>query len=219
MRIATWNVERLKHHRGMDAMLREIEKVAADILVLTETDIRLHPNFPHYYQTPLLQEYNPDYYRDTENRVSVFTRYKSIRRHDTYDPFTAICVELETEKGNLLMYGTIIGIFGNREASFKPDLEKQMKDIQRLSADGKNLCVIGDYNLTFCDNYYYTKYGRELVAETFSDCGIQLLTRDRKECIDHIAVSKDFVGDGSISIEEWNYDKQLSDHKGIVVEF
>ena len=72
MRIATWNVERLKHYKEKYLMLSEIEMASADILVLTETDIRLMPDFPHYYQTPLLAGSQKIYYADTENRVSVF---------------------------------------------------------------------------------------------------------------------------------------------------
>ena len=37
------------------------------------------------------------------------------------------------------------------------------------------------------------------------------------ECIDHIAVSTEFVGNSIIHVEEWNLDKSLSDHKGIAV--
>lgn len=217
MRIATWNVERLKHHKEKDLMLREIDKAAVDILVLTETDIRLLPDFPHYYQTPLLAEEQSFYYADTENRVAVFSKYECIRRHKTYDEKTAICVELVTEKGNLLVYGTIIGISGNRRADFLPDLKAQMEDFRRLTDEGHDICIIGDYNLSFSDGWYYTKGGRKLVEDTFSECGISILTRDRAECIDHIAISNHFA-DKVISIDEWNYDKRMSDHKGIVVE-
>lgn len=216
LKIATWNVERLKHHRDADSMLREIEKIDADILVLTETDSRLLPDYPYYYNTPLLREIRPDYYRETENRVSVFSKYRCVRQHETYDKYTAICVELDTGAGNLFVYGTIMGIFGNRESSFKGDLLKQMEDIRRLSAHGNKLCVIGDYNLSFCDNYYYTRYGRDLVNQTFEDCRIDILTRDMTWCIDHIAVTKSFASRIE-SIEEWNLEKTLSDHKGIAV--
>ena len=219
MRIATWNVERLKHHRDMDVMLKEIEKVAADILVLTETDTRLHPDYPYCYETPLLVGDQAFYYAETENRVSIFSKYECVRRRDTYDKNTALCVELATDEGNLLVYGTIIGISGNRRPDFIPDLKAQMEDVRRLTVDGLRICFTGDYNLSFADGWYYTKEGRRLVNETFETCGLNILTKDRPECIDHIAVSKDFVGDANVSIEEWNYDKQLSDHKGIVVEF
>lgn len=217
MRIATWNVARLKHRRDIDAMLRQIVRADADILVLTEADTRLHPCFPHCYHTRQLHEFNPRYYADTENRVSVYSRYRCLKQHETFDACTSICVELETELGNLLVYGTIMGIFGNREASFKTDLRAQLSDIRRLSAQGNRLCVVGDYNLSFCDGYYYTREGRALVEETFRDCEIEILTRDRRECVDHIALTTGFAKSVA-RIEEWNIDKRLSDHKGIVIE-
>ena len=65
--------------------------------------------------------------------------------------------------------------------------------------------------------YYYTKFGRNLVRQTFRNCEIDILTQDVPECIDHIAVSKGFAGERA-SVAEWNKDKSLSDHKGIVVE-
>lgn len=35
MKIATWNIERLKHKNGLNLILDEIKSVNADILVLT----------------------------------------------------------------------------------------------------------------------------------------------------------------------------------------
>lgn len=215
MKIATWNIERLKHGRELANIMRSCEETQADILVLTETDEQAHPNFPYCYQTPKLSDIQPDYYKPTENRVSIFTRYKAVKQFPTYDKYTALCVELETERGNLLVYGTIIGIYGNRNPNFAADLVRQVEDIRRLSALG-NVCILGDYNLTFCDNYYYTKQGRADMLQCFSENKIALLTKDRPECIDHIAISEGFVQGVAIRIEEWNYDKALSDHKGIV---
>lgn len=37
------------------------------------------------------------------------------------------------------------------------------------------------------------------------------------ECIDHIAISEKFIDSSTIEIREWNLEKSLSDHKGIVV--
>lgn len=51
----------------------------------------------------------------------------------------------------------------------------------------------------------------------FSESKIVLLTKDRPECVDHIAISESFVRGATVQIDEWNYDKALSDHKGIVV--
>lgn len=56
------------------------------------------------------------------------------------------------------------------------------------------------------------------VNNTFMDCGLKLVTRDRAECIDHIALSESFIAGGIVTVDEWNYDKALSDHKGIVAD-
>lgn len=220
MRIATWNIERLEHKKNLDGMLTECKNAAADILVLTETDERIQPAYRYCFSTPLLKGITtPTLYADTENRVSIFTNYECVRRHKTYDDKTAICVELATEKGNLLVYGTIIGISGNRRKDYGEDLAKQLEDIRRLSSEGNCICMVGDYNCTFSDNYYYTTFGRESMLQCFKENRISILTVDRSECIDHIAISDSFMDGMKVArIEEWNADKSLSDHKGIVVD-
>jgi endonuclease/exonuclease/phosphatase family metal-dependent hydrolase len=218
MNIATWNIERLRHKSQLDSIIRNCEESSADILVLTETDSQVNLKYKHCFQTPKLIETRPTDYKPTENRVSIYTNYNLARHHQTYDKYTALCVELSTERGNLLVCGTIIGIYGNRHKSFAGDLTRQLADIERLTADNKNVCVCGDFNCSFADNYYYTKFGRAAIEKSFVQSGLELLTRNQPECVDHIALSKAFVGDSAIQIQEWNVDKSLSDHKGIVVE-
>ena len=43
LRIATWNIERLKHKKSLEQILLACEQIQADILVLTETDHRVYP--------------------------------------------------------------------------------------------------------------------------------------------------------------------------------
>ena len=231
MKIATWNVERLKHQKHIDKILSAIDDAQADILVLTETDQRIKLNYRYGFHTPQLHDAPSDYhmpgrykeysvtdvYAVTENRVSIYTNYPKIKQYETYDRYTALCVELETETGNLLVYGTIIGIIGNRDESFKQDLLLQVKDYTRLSQAG-NICICGDFNCSFSDNYYFTRFGRETLLTSFADNNISLLTGNQQECIDHIAVSENFAGDNKVTVSEWNLDKSLSDHKGIVAE-
>ena len=228
MRIATWNVERLKHRNELDAIHKACDAARADILVLTEADARVAPDYRFCYRTSSLKgvevpilyrgEIVPVRYADTENRVSIFTNYRCLKAYATFDRFTAVCVELETELGSLLVYGTIIGVFGNREASFQPDLERQMEDIRRLSGEGRNVCLAGDYNLSFADNYYHTTLGRETAQNALRCAGISILTAERSACIDHIAISDSFMAGHRVTdIEEWNIDKTLSDHKGIMI--
>ena len=218
MKIATWNIEGLRHGTQLAKIKGSCEQAPADILVLTETDAAVNPNYKNGFHTPKLTEIEPIYYKPTENRVSIYTNYELIRRHATYDENTALCVELETERGNLLVYGTIIGVYGNRHKSFAEDLTRQLADIERLAADNRRLCVCGDFNCSFSDNYYFTKAGRTAIQECFVKNRLTILTKDRAECIDHIAISEDFITDFGVRVEEWNLDKELSDHKGIAIE-
>ena len=222
MRIATWNIERLNHKRDIEKILQLCEAQNADILVLTETDEQVHPHYKYCFSTPKLSEapssyFLPAVYKPSENRVSIFTNYPCIKQYDTYDKYTSICVELSTPKGNLLVYGTIIGILGNRHPSFKEELKRQCRDYTRLSDEG-NMCICGDYNCSFADNYYFTNDNRNWLLHELGEKNISLLTRYHSECIDHIAVSRNFVDDCDVHFFEWNIDKSLSDHKGIVAE-
>ena len=214
MRIATWNVERLKHKRDLEKIKNICNELRADIFVLTETDEQINLNYKNIFQTEKLPDSN--FYKQTENRVTIFTNYDAVKYYQTYDKFTSVCVELETEFGNLLIYGTIIGIYGNRNKNFKQDLLKQIEDFKILSE--KNICIVGDFNCSFADNCYFTNFGRENLLQTFSDFEIELLTKNSVECIDHIAISKKFLSDRKYNFAEWNIEKSLSDHKGIFVD-
>ena len=215
LRIATWNIERLRHKDKFSLIIENCEQANADILVLTETDLRLNLDYKFCYSTAQPEDMN--FYSSTETRVTIYTNYTLIRCHSTFDEHTAVCVELKTEIGNMIVYGTIIGIYGNRHKNFMQDLLCQVNDIEHL-AEENNLCVIGDFNCSFADSYYYTKNGRAALDEVFSMNDITLITRERAECIDHIAVSNRIIANSTSKIEEWNIEKRLSDHKGIVVE-
>ena len=219
MKIATWNVERLRHKKMLNKILDLIDEVSADILVLTETDKRLHTRYRFCYETSRIKSRKLDIYAPTENRVSIHTNYPCVRQHSTHDEYTALCVELETEKGNLIVYGSIIGIYGNRHQTYIPDLFKQIDDLRRLSRLGTAICFCGDFNCSIEDNYYFTAAGRETILNGLEDCGLSLLTVKQPECIDHIALTIDFVEKAEVNIEEWNQAKKLSDHKGIAVSF
>ncbi len=218
MKIATWNLERLKHKSDIAKINQKIAELKADILVLTETDSQVDStNYKFRIQTPKLKEIQPDYYLESENRITICSNYEIIRQLETYDKYTSLCVELKTELGTITVYGTIIGIYGNRNKNFKTDLSQQLIDYEKLST-GKNFCLIGDYNISFADNYYFTNYGRNELVKVFENNKLNLLTRNRTECIDHIAISESLTTNLKTEIGEWNIDKKLSDHKGIYVE-
>ncbi len=223
MKIATWNIERLKHKRALSEITDTCNRLNADILVLTETDEQVSPHFSFGVYTPtppeiILPKYpEPLRYRHTEHRIAIYSNYRFIQQYRTYDRFTALCVEVETELGNLLVYGSIMGVQGNRRPSYQVDIAAQMADIKRLTSEGRNLCICGDFNCSFADNYYFTNEGRNALRESLNDSHMALLTGAQPECVDHIAISQDFISGYNFEIEEWNQEIRLSDHKGISV--
>ncbi|MBF2709755.1 endonuclease/exonuclease/phosphatase family protein [Flavobacterium soyangense] len=217
MTIATWNLERLKYSKETNKIISILEDLNADILVLTEYDERVNlKNYPFHIATKSLAELQPGYYKSSEKRVKIYSKYEIVNQWQTYDEYTSCCAEIKTEKGNLIVYGTIIGIFGNRNENFKTDLPKQIIDFNILSKN-KNLCIIGDYNISFSDNYYFTNYGRNALNNSFKENKITNLTHHLPETIDHITISQAFIGNASIETQEWNLDKKLSDHKGVCI--
>lgn len=219
MRIATWNVERLYPQKRLPGILEQLRRVDADILVLTETDWRIRPDYAYAYHTPLLAEdVDGDYYRPTENRVSIFANVPAIRQYSVADAKTSLCIELETERGSLVVYGTIFGIHGNRRPSFRQDILQQMEDVRRLAEQGHAICLCGDFNCSFSDNYYFTHWARQTLTNTFAACDLELVTAGQSECIDHIALSRGLLRDRAAVVREWNLDKTLSDHKGICID-
>ncbi len=216
MKIATWNIERLKHRKQLPEIIEAINKVDADILILTEADeaVRL----PHYLWLLSTWRIDEPMYRPTEHRVTILTRdYKIEEPTETFDKYTAVCHTITTPLGPLAVYGTIIGTHGNRRQSFKDDLEKQIADIDAIVKQ-MPICIAGDFNISFSDNYYYTKHGRDLLTACFERNDLVNVTASLPECIDHIVLSKSFIGDREIKLTEFNVDKKLSDHKGVCVE-
>lgn len=224
MKIATWNIDRLRYKTKLNAIIEACEEVGADILVLTEADDRVQLSeyrtvcwtaLPHDHE--LLPYAIPVHYALSERRVIIYSKYPCVQQHVTYDETTAICTELETDRGNLLVYGSIIGIHGHRKPFFTDELRGQMSDLRRLAGEGHQICFLGDYNCSFADNYYLGRDAKSAILRCFEENDMTLLTEDMPECIDHIAISKCFTGTASIYVEEWNKDKLLSDHKGIAV--
>jgi hypothetical protein len=217
MTIATWNLERLKYTKETAKIISILENSNADILVLTEYDERVNLKiYPFQIATRNLTELKPEHYKTSEKRVKIYSKYEIVNQFPTYDDYTSCCAEIKTDRGNLLVYGTIIGIFGNRHENFKTDLQKQISDFRILSKN-HNLCIIGDYNISFSDNYYFTNLGRNELNNFFNEDKMINLTCHLSETIDHIALSEVFIGDAQIEIHEWNIDKKLSDHKGISI--
>lgn len=219
MKIATWNIERLKHSKNIAEIIEICENIDAEIFVFTEYDERVElKNYPYKITTKSLSELDANFYNKTEKRVIIYSKYEITNRLKTYDEFTSCCAEINTEIGRINVYGTIIGVFGNRNENFKTELSQQLLDYEKYSKD-QNFCVIGDFNISFSDNYYFTEFGRNELNHFFEVNKLKILTKDLSESIDHIAISNIFLEGFDLKINEWNSNKKLSDHKGVSIQF
>lgn len=211
--LATWNLERpQKTSKRIPAIIDCIKKINPDILVLTETNefIDLGEEY-HCFHTSILPM---PYYKEGERRVSIYSKYKAVKAFETFRNDTSICVQFTTPFGELAVYGTVIGIYGNRKKGFTEDLEQQLKDFEEIAAT-TNLCIAGDLNISFSDNYYYTQDGRQKLNASFEKLNLLNLTANIPQNIDHIIASKSFIGERTFRFETWNTDKSLSDHIGV----
>jgi endonuclease/exonuclease/phosphatase family metal-dependent hydrolase len=216
MKIATWNIERPIRTAGRIKRIIEcLKEVDADILILTETNTAVHFGDVYtYHHSEILQE---SFYKDGERRTSIYCKYSLIESYATFRADTSICKKLKTPFGDLVVYGTVIGINGNRRKNFDADLNEQLKDFKRISVNA-NFCIAGDLNMTFGDNYYFTQDGRQKLNDSFEKLQLVNLTAGIPENIDHIILSNAFINGKTIKLTEWNLDKKLSDHIGVCVE-
>ena len=216
MKIATWNLERPKvNGKKTQEILEELKRINADIFVLTETDTFIELGEEYFVRHSVKDK--QEYFSEGERRVSIFSKYPIAKELKTFRADTSLCISLETPKGELIIYGTVIGNRGNKGFNFKEDLESQILDFERLSIDN-NFCVAGDFNISFSDSYYTIKESRDKLKTTFENLNLEILTASLPENIDHIVLTKKFFGESAEKLGTWNEKKNLSDHKGVWIE-
>lgn len=213
MRIATWNLQRLEKRKNQQ-ILDKLADINADILVLTETSSKIHLNNYNCISTdPLPSYFDNQKYDLGENRVSIWTKYKTAIRHQTFDSFTTVCTDIETPFGLLTVYGSIIGVFANRQPRFDNDLKGQLADFEKIFT-GRQVCLAGDLNVTFSGRAWPSNKARQTLVDAFKNYELANITSKIADTVDHIVLSIDFLENKKLEIETWNTDKKLSDHVG-----
>jgi hypothetical protein len=141
------------------------------------------------------------------------TRYASVTRHATYDNYTSVCVDLETPFGILTVYGSVIGVFANKQPRFDIDLYGQLQDFKYIFPD-RQVCLAGDLNVTFSGHAYPSHKARAALVNSFEQYGLTNTTADIVGNVDHIVLSDALLYNRHAKIDTWNHDKKLSDHIG-----
>lgn len=216
MKIAIWNLQRLEKRKN-NLILEKLVEIDADILILTETNTAIQVENYNCISTELLPtDFDGIKYKGGEIRVSILTKYNIAARHDTFDKFTTVCTDIETPFGLLTVYGSIIGVFGNRQPRFDRDLNGQLSDFKILFPN-RQICFTGDLNTTFSGRPWPSKKVREILNDVFNSFKLTNTTANIEDTVDHIILSNDFLSNKKLEIETWNTDKKLSDHVGHMI--
>lgn len=220
MKIVNFNIERLLILSKLKSIIELIESYDADIIVLTETNsklIDLGKNYFAQHSKPLSKNQdNVNFYREGENRVSIYSKYPIKSRIQTIDEFTSVAIEIETGFGELIVYGTIIGIFGysRDKGRFVKDFNEQESDFIKIFAN-ENVCLVGDLNISLSGRIYPSREYRQKLNTLIEEFDMDKSTGNLEDNIDHILISKKFINNRDIKVEKLNVDKRLSDHFGI----
>jgi endonuclease/exonuclease/phosphatase family metal-dependent hydrolase len=237
IKIATWNVGRPKPSTKPrnESILKTLHGVDADILVLTETNscIDLRDIYQTCFSTACLFEslaLGGELYKEGENRVTIWSKFSGQRRIDMSNSHSSVCALLESDWGDLNVYGTVIGIYGkNRgryerklsKTDFETAIETQLIDWERLAGLG-DLCIVGDFNteLSLSGKDYVSASGRKRINECFQKIDVQVPTRGIPNNVDHVALSANFLKSIDPPWKTWNEAKDktlLSDHVGVSI--
>jgi endonuclease/exonuclease/phosphatase family metal-dependent hydrolase len=205
MRIATWNLDHASNSsRPIDAQIAQITKlVKADILVLTETCDQVDL---HAYGYKCVSPHRKNKYGKYWS--TIWSKLPITHQIDCYDNETAVCAQITTPSGDLIIYGTIItwqNDPGSDPSKKSPPWAEHEKSIIDHGADwraiqdkdqyrGIPFIVMGDFNQT-----------RDGASRGYrSPNGIQLLNsqldRNQLQCI----TEEDFGAQGKLTPDPEN---------------
>lgn len=235
MKIATWNVERPKIN-GWTRNPRIIAKLReenADLWILTETNAAISPG-EDFFSAATLPELK--YHNLGESYATIWTRWPMLRNIKTYSAEMAVCVEVKSPIGPMIVYGSIItyandkgpqGTSG-RWGEHKKAIIEHCKDWKRIRAAFPNhhFVAAGDYNQSRDGSgWYEDAKSVELLSDAFTDNDLRCVTDkiklvESRSTIDHICISKS-MDTLPLTVTGWegrnNKGERLSDHNGVVM--
>jgi len=199
MRIANWNLERPQVGQGakLEGLVEQMAVVDADVWIFTESSEVVALGVDH---VGAHSKHIADYIGHTEREVrsSIWSRYPIIQEIETHDPETAVCVELDTPMGSLIVYATIIPyhnagtkypyryMLGEIEGLRQWELHSQSIDThaadwQRIREwfPDSHICVGGDFNQNRDGQRWYgTKAVREQMTKGLESTHLKCVTEE-----------------------------------------
>lgn len=219
MKILSWNLERPKKNQlaKINQIQNLIKNENADIIIMTETNrcIDFGQEYFALHTDSLPSFHDNQNYSEGENRVSIYSKFPFKNQISTYDSFTSVCGSLETNFGELVIYGSIIGSCGGRGFHFENDLQQQKLDIQNLQG---NICFSGDFNISFSGWKYPSQKVIEETKIFFFNQNLEIITENNRDSAIHIVINKDFLKAKNYTTKMIETDRKISDHNLIICE-
>ena len=237
LRIATWNLERPKQN-GHSRNLRRIEKIHeinADLWVLTETRSAIALDGYSCLASPS----QPGYHSNGESFAAIWSRWPIRRAVPTFDPYFAVCAEVNSPAGPMLVFGTIItyandpGSDGTsrRWEEHRKSIASHASDWNRLRDEYPNhlFCVAGDFNQSRDGSGWYedAESVRKLslaLDQSSLQCVTELDMQAHglsRATVDHICLSRE-LAIRVRAIGAWegktNDGSKTSDHNGVFID-
>ncbi len=238
-RIATWNLERPKQ-KGWTKNQRRLDKIreiAADVWVLTETSAAIA--LPDSYQCVASQPI-ANYHQPGEHLTMLWSRWTIRQCLLTFDPTFAVCAEIDSPFGNLIVYGTVFPYANDKGHSgtakcweeHRRSLQQQHQDWLRLQQQFPNhlWCIAGDFNQSRDDSGWYAdQQSVDFLTTALQNLAIACVTQENfqengklnRSTVDHICLSHSLqayqpvvgVWAGKTPVGE-----AMSDHNGVYVD-
>lgn len=233
MKIATWNLEsinRLTPGRE-DAFLNAMEKVEADVWVLTETwtDFKLLPGYELVAQSSKARDLSPE-----RRWVSIWARSCLTCEQLTIQsqPDRMACVRIvQPSQRDVVLVGTVLPWPGDKlwpgATGFCNALADQASDWTRLQEynEAGSFLVAGDFNQAIP---YQRWYGSKQAAKALKDQDLVCLTPGSdpltgKPRIDHLCIGRDGLRPPVLrQVGTWEIPrlagKPITDHSGVYAD-
>ena len=241
MKLANWNVAKPVAPGRRELMLKHIEQVRAEVLVLTETHDGFNPGYKHHCSSTAGLDAEGDEENSEHRWVAIWSNHE-LNQIPTKDQKRSVAARVVPSTGDpFIVFGTVLPRTGSswREypsaggIAYREALAVQLADWEGLRRDfpSEELFVMGDFNQTLTDlEYYGTKTNRIQLESALNRAGLVALTAEENDpiardsnpcaCIDHICMQADSRW-RLVHTERWPDEckppKSLSDHFGVAV--
>lgn len=243
MRLATWNLERPDTPAHRRALREQVDEIAADVWVFTETRDEFTQGFPFSCLSSAGRDRVVGLDAPADRWIGISSRHR-LEPLPTSDPERTAAARVFRDEGPpFLVYGLVLPWGGDKwhghpsvgGIAFREALKVQLADWRQLRREypDDELFVLGDFNQDLAPSHYYgSGSNRAALIAALDECGLVALTagdgdpiwRDSAPwaCIDHVCSLRDSNWLPQPAIRWPDAPKpaeELSDHFGVAVSF